>query len=362
MNKTMGFQPGKVVEDPAELFGRTGRHGTLDLLVTQLRMGTSSQLLGERRSGKTSILRCACSVLNHADSRCVPVYLNFRDNAYIHGVAACYKYIIGKVMDATECRKGAVGAETSTLLGANPALHDLETIQALDDSRVYGVFERLLAQAASKSLRVILLIDEYEHLLKQTFAGEPGAFGHLRWLSSQPGLTLSFAVAGRTTWMDNVGVDGSPELNTIGPLYFVPPLERGAFGQMWEHCVASLDAVGSLNLTRTSWDADRVFAAVGGWPFYGKLVGQLLASGDVDEDHAYDALRPHFEHVWHGLNIGEREALLTCARGHDWGGFDGEALVKRGLLVRDSGELIPCGRMWQTYLNGHKRSRQGVCK
>lgn len=356
-----GFQPGVEVTDPDLLFGHNRPGQLLEQLASHLRMGTNVQVLGERRAGKTSVLRCGQAVLRRSHPQLIPVYLNYRDYPFIRGLGPAYRLLLAHVHAAVVAsglpdvpREIAVRG-VHFAAAALPEAH-LEALSELAPYKVAGVVTDYFLALNEHGVGVVLLIDEYEHLLRTTLAGEDGAFFLVRQISSQPPVRagspkpVTYVVAGVKPWVELCSLIGSPELNNIGAQLYVGPLDEPAFEAMWRQCLDGSSPEARARVSQAGVAVDQVYSLAGGWPFYGKVIGTYLCAGTYSPEVAYDTLHQHFDVVWSHLTDVQREQLIRCR-----GGCDAERdgtlndLIARGLLISGSRIHIR-GQLWHRYV------------
>ncbi len=363
MNLQSGFQPSCEVTDPELLFGHSRPGALLEQLVTQMRLGTNAQLLGERRSGKTSLLKCSIPRLCAAEPRVVPVYLNYRRHHLVKGYALAHRLLLAHVHASAV--RGCYGAFPTRLMlrgiELSPSLlpeEHFEKLSSVSDYRIDGLIEAYFHLLGEYGLGVVLLLDEYEHLMQHTFGGQEGAFFHIRTLSSEAPPSrgapkaLTYVVAGALPWNQLCHVIGSPELNNIGVVLPITPLDSEAFRQMWEQCLADSSPAVRQHISMTNIKLDSIYEQAGGWPFYGKVIGQHMSSGSYNEDAIYEALVDHFTVIWSRLNFAERKQLNAVCKGlPEAVDASTQTMLHRGLVEYDlAGRLGVRGQLWSRYV------------
>ncbi|WP_437642626.1 phosphorylase family protein [Sorangium sp. So ce854] len=349
-----GFDTSEV-DDPERLFGHNRAGALLEHLCTELRLGTNCQVVGERRTGKSSLLHCCARWLSQQHPDIVPVYLNFREHAPITGMASAYQYITAAVHAAAvgrgyehlqqEIRLGDVRLVAS----ARPldVYHGMGELGGMDAQQILG---EEVQQLAGHNISTVLLIDEYEHFLRQTLSGNDTGFFPIRNISMRFGRRFTFTIAGALTWNQLCDALGSPQLNAISSLHYLEPLAPEPFEAMWRSCLD--DSTVDARRRASGTAVEDVYALSGGWPFYGKLIGQHLASGG-----SLDSIRNiawlHFSVTLNRRHVAaERSILLAAANGlltRD--GATVREMIHRGLLQRDDdGFISPRGHLWAEYL------------
>jgi len=367
MSLISGFQPNCEVTDTRFLFGHHHPSHLLDRLITQLQLGANIQLLGERRSGKTSILKCLASRLKTDCSELIPVYLNYREHSSIKGQGAAYKFMMANI-HATIVREGKFeGVPTVSIRGIeldNDTLPETtyEALESVPDYRIGGIIEDYLHILSERGLGIILLIDEYEHLMRNTFEGNGGAFFLIRTLSSQPSLLatspkpFTYLIAGVFPWDQLCNLMGSPELNNTGPVFYIEPLNNKSFQEMWKHCLGISSSAFQEQVENNNIELEALHELVGGWAFYGKLAGQYLGSSIFSENELYDSLMQHFNVVWSHMSTQERATLFSSEKGGSLSDDPfARTLIQRGLLeASPTGITKLRGNLWARYVREQK--------
>lgn len=368
MTLISGFQPNCEVTEPQLLFGHNRPGCLLDRLLTQLQLGTNIQLMGERRSGKTSVLKSLQLRLKTEHPDLVPVYINYREHSTIKGQGAAYKFMMASI-HAEIVREGRFSEKLmGSVRGVEFRKDSLpettyEALVAIADYRVDGIIEDYLHILSEQGIGIILLIDEYEHLMRNTFEGNGGAFFLIRSLSSKPSnlantpKPLTYLIAGVLPWDQLCNLMGSPELNNTGPVFYVEPLNKEAFQEMWAYCLGVSSNIFQERLSNNDVTLDVLYDLVGGWPFYGKLAGQFLGSSLFNVDELYDSLLQHFNVIWSHLRDQERAILFSVD--NDLGFTKNplaRILVQRGLLeIPVSDKFQARGLLWSRYVDVQKR-------
>ena len=74
-----GFKSSLKITDPNLLFGRNKKGQILDTLLLNIKRGSNCQIQGEKRSGKTSVLRCLLYKLEKEYTQFIPLLLDFKE-------------------------------------------------------------------------------------------------------------------------------------------------------------------------------------------------------------------------------------------------------------------------------------------
>lgn len=360
-----GFQTKRYVTDPKELFGYNEPGEVLEQLCLTLGGGTSTQILGERNAGKTSVLRCVATRFLATRPRHLPVYLEFRGtgvgdplDAYRHIVAQIHATFLARSSAPEELDFGRLRLSTEP----NPDVH-FAALQALNEYEVFSAVEGYFQRINERGFGVLLLFDEYEYLMRTVLHGEAEKFWQMRRVGQIPAqrgspCPLTIALAGALEWCDFCGRDGSPPLNIVSALRILPPLSREAFGKMWAHCRGQSGREVRRRLDRFGANIDHIYDLAGGWAFAGKMIGQhLVTCNRLDEEQLASDFRPHFQVLWDQRKDAERERLLAVARG-DAVPLDALTdLRQRGLAEDDgNGKARLRGELWRNWVVAHLAS------
>jgi Putative DNA-binding domain len=150
-------------------------------------------------------------------------------------------------------------------------------------------------------------------------------------------------IAGADSWEIFAQRFGSPVFNFVTETQYVSPLGRIGFEAMWSNCLARTMVDDDV---LSQWPpVEQVYDLSGGWPFFGKLIGDRLVRMPplmaIEEGQTLESFAPHFRVIWNRLEPNEQRVLLgeTRIRGGD--------LLQRGLLTDD---LRPRGTLWARFI------------
>ena len=351
-----GFMPKTIVTDPQLLFGSTPRDSGFQRLCRHLSMGTSCQVLGERNAGKTSFLACCAAHLVKLSRSHLVVLpetrgLSNQMDLYRELLTAMHKSFAQRALavdSGTEVRLGGL-----TLPAAATGAQWREVVSQFaprDLPMIFGQYVNCLNELGSAT---VLLFDEYETLIEKCFDGQIGAFWPIHTMVEKAGegtrpKPLTLVLAGSTDWGLYCQAHGSPPLNFIAEQVRVEPLSREDFAAMWAYCINGCSE-GERKAVAAA-DMQMVYDMTGGWPFYGKVVGQhIVVDGEFREQHAAESLRPHFEVIWKQRSEEERQILFDVLAGRTTRNLS--ELVHRGLvetLGRDAPRLR--GILWDRFV------------
>lgn len=196
--------------EPAMFFGRQPDLDNLIRCVTGT-PGDSAALVGGRRMGKTSLLEAVKRLLdaqeedNTTNLLPLPIFLDFTGEG-IDSTAGFFRAVAEKV-------------ETSLaeLLPTPPEPFYLENRQppAPAFAKQLAAWEKAVRQAHQRQLRLVLLLDECEQIVRQPWAAE--LHGALRYLlvGQQTRSLLKVVMAGSHQFLVQVQQHGSPLRNVL---------------------------------------------------------------------------------------------------------------------------------------------------
>ncbi|MBX7242094.1 MAG: hypothetical protein K1X92_10125 [Bacteroidia bacterium] len=305
----MSLKPISVITNPENLFGR---EVLLSQLVVHAKRGNNVQLIGLRRFGKTSLLKCLeFKLQNECSDVIFPIYFDFKDvSSSVKGTANVYRYITSRIIEQLTLSKELDCDFTikGHIFQPSQSWEDVYLrLESVQDVKIQGIFDSLLkwfAEYLSKTF--FFIFDEYEHMFRFAF-DSPEGFMKMRTLSQQTldnGQSLfSFIVSGTLTWEHLCTITGSGELNTIGETIFLPPIDDDSFKIMWISLCSNVEDTEKFLLG----EVDNIFTFSGGVPFYAKLLGESWIVNNTKPQNSL--LKPFFEEIFQSLKIEEQQIL-----------------------------------------------------
>lgn len=305
----IGFNPKNEITNPSELFGRSKE---LEFLIGYAKRRSCVQLIGPRRFGKTSLLKCIETHFNNeVTSDIYPLYIDFTEVASdVIGTANVYRYLISLVVAKISADKIFDAPVQFRGITINPTTYwedSYELLKETSSSRLQEILKEVLTFFSDLTEKTFLfLFDEYEYLFKYGF-DQPTGFTALRNFSSKLNKKgtnpFIFFIAGGMTWEKLCTITKSGELNVIDQLVRVTPIQKDDFIRMWSYEVSLLE--NSDKDLKEGYDF--AYNASGGVPFYGKVIGNnwfINASKPK-----YDVLKSHFNEILNSLELEQKDVL-----------------------------------------------------
>ena len=297
-----------------------GRDQTIKDLITYANMGLNKEIIGLRRSGKTSLLKIIETKLRDApESTVYPIFFDFKSTAsyFEKGTHLAYKYMIARLI--ARLYDDIIHVDDYTIRGITirPTSHweDIfACIEEVSPPKTNGIFNELIELCAQKTNKsVLFLIDEFEYLFKERF-DKPDGFYDMRTLGNKTASNgkkiFSFWIAGAMDWIEMCTSTGSPPLNTIdSPTIYLGSLDRKSFHEMW---IYETDFIQDNEKKPFLVGCEeKIFELTGGFPYFGKQIGSyLLNSGREPNNNFFDS---YFKDLQKILNEAEKQCLGKLA-------------------------------------------------
>jgi len=306
------------IENEKEYFGRDS---IISSLISNAHMGQNKQIIGLRRSGKTSLLRIIENKLKHeAKPMVYPIFFNFKQvgNIIKKGTEFVYKYFIAQLI--AHLFKDEIFINTLNLrkleIMPSSLWEDIfDFFINVSQPKTMAVFEDLIELSAKQTNKCILfLIDEYEYLIKEGF-DTPEGFVPMRELASKTTPEgkkhFSFWIAGAINWFEMCTLIGSPQLNVIdSDLIYLGPIDRKSFHAMWEYELSFCQDNEKRQIL--SEKEETAFKLSGGLPNFAKQIGLHFLDGKEDPDISF--FSNSFMDMYHLLNEPEKQFLGKLAK------------------------------------------------
>jgi hypothetical protein len=338
------FTFGNPVTAPDRFYGRKDEIG--QVVSRLLSAGESTSIVGERRIGKTSLLK----YLTHPDvarqwglppEKFCLVYIDFQGRADITP-ERFWSRVLRKI-ERTVCKPDLV-----------PRIQDFRQRKQFDLFDLEDLFEDI----SYEGLTTVLLMDEFEYVTRNpNFKSD--FFGGLRALAIHRNVPLITGT--RRELVDlchSEEIKGSPFFNIFVNIVLRP------FSQ--EDVSALLAGyLADTGVALTAEEQELVMRLGGGYPFFVQMAGHYLLEAKWDQETEEAVLKtatqnfdqqaePHFQYFWSRSSESEKITLLTIivlneqepdpetastlenlAQIHSRSHLDLPELIKRGLLLQD---------------------------
>ena len=340
---TNPFTFGNPIRDPARFYGRKE---DIRQIVNRLRSTAheSTSVVGERRIGKTSLLK-------HIDTPEVAKGLGLPPEEF------CMVYIdFQGLTDITPQRFWErVLRKMERSICLPDLVPEIQKVRKMDEFDLFDL-EDLFEVISDEGLTIVLLLDEFEYVTQNPNFGSD-FFGGLRALAIHQNLPL--VTATRRELVDlchSEEIKGSPFFNIFANVV-LRPFNREEVYEMLDSYLAETD------LTFPGREKELVIGLGGGYPFFTQMAGNYLVEAKWNGFEGDDLLREvvasfdaqsdsHFTYMWSHSSESEKITLLAVislerqkpskktiptlenlAQTHSRVHLDVPELVKRGLLL-----------------------------
>jgi AAA+ ATPase superfamily predicted ATPase len=339
------FTFGNPVRDPGRFIGRKEEvRQIVNRLLSSAHESTS--IVGERRIGKTSLLK----YISHAQ---VAPALGLDPARY------CLIYIdFQGLTDITPLRFWQRVLSKMKRSVCSPGLHpEIDRLLKMECFDLFDL-EDLCEAIAAENLTTVLLLDEFEYVTQNSNFG-PDFFGGLRALAIHHNLPL--VTATRRELVDlchSEELKGSPFFNIFANVVLRPFRKE----EVMQMVAAYLDETG---LPFTPEDREQIYRLAGGYPFFVQIAGYYLVeaqSSGLSGQQVHHQMAqqyqqqadPHYTYMWSHCSESEKIALLAVislgrqkpsqktlpnlenlVKIHPHVQIDVPELIKRGLLFED---------------------------
>ena len=342
------FTFGNPIKDPARFYGRTE---DIRQIVNRLRSSAheSTSVVGERRIGKTSLLK-------HLDNPDVATGLGLPPEEY------CMVYIdFQGLTDITPQRFwGRVLHKMERSICLPDLAPEIQQVRKQGDFDLFDL-EDLFDTISDAGLTTVLLLDEFEYVTRNPNFG-PDFFGGLRALAIHQNLPL--VTSTRRELVDlchSEELKGSPFFNIFANVVLRP------FGREDVHELIA-GYLAETELVFSEREKELIFGLGGGYPFFIQMAGHYLVEakrkGLVNDAFLQDVVAnfdaqsdSHFTYMWSRSSESEKITLLAVislnrqkpsrstvpnlenlAKIHSRAHLDVPELVKRGLILENRTE------------------------
>jgi AAA+ ATPase superfamily predicted ATPase len=342
------FTFGNPVRDPGRFFGRKEEvRQVVNRLLSSAHESTS--IVGERRIGKTSLLKYishegVASGLGLDPARYCLIYIDFQGLTDITP-QRFWQRVLSK-MRRSLCSPGL--------------LPEIDRVLKMESFDLFDL-EDLCEAIAAENLTTVLLLDEFEYVTQNPNFGQD-FFGGLRALAIHHNLPL--VTATRRELVDlchSEELKGSPFFNIFANVVLRPFRKE----EVMEMVAAYL---GETGVAFTMEDQDQIYRLAGGYPFFVQIAGYYLVeahSSGLSLEQSYAQMvkqyqqqaDAHYSYMWSHCSESEKIALLAVislekqkpsrktepnlenlAKIHSHVQIDVPELVKRGMLYEESAQ------------------------
>jgi AAA+ ATPase superfamily predicted ATPase len=297
------FTFGNPVREPGRFWGRKEEvRQVVNRLLSSAHESTS--IVGERRIGKTSLLKYiahpqVAPALGLDPGRYCLIYIDFQGLTDITP-QRFWQRVLAK-MKRSLC--------STTLHPEIDRLLEMESFDLFD-------LEDLCEAIAAENLTTVLLLDEFEYVTQNPNFGAD-FFGGLRALAIHHNLPL--VTATRRELVDlchSEELKGSPFFNIFANVVLRPFPRQEVLAMV----AAYLD---EIELPFTPQDQEQIYRLAGGYPFFVQIAGYYLVEAQSSGLSGEQALRkmaeqyqqqadPHYSYMWSHCSESEKIALLAA--------------------------------------------------
>jgi hypothetical protein len=339
------FTFGNPIHNPARFYGRKE---DIRQIVNRLRSSAheSTSVVGERRIGKTSLLK-------YLDNPSVAAELGLQPDRY------CMIYIdFQGLTDITPHRFWQrVLHKMERTICVPDLIHEIKQIRERGDFDLFDL-EDLFEMITTSGLTTVLLLDEFEYVTQNPNFGAD-FFGGLRALAIHQNLPL--VTATRRELVDlchSEELKGSPFFNIFANVV-LRPFNRDEVIEMLDGYLSGTE------LSLSTEEKEVILQLGGGYPFFVQMAGNYIVEAKQkgmdagaavkDMEAHFDAQAdPHFTYMWSHSSESEKINLLAIialnqhkpskktistienlAKIHSRAHLDIPELTQRGLLLED---------------------------
>jgi len=350
------FKSGTEVAEPAKLFGRDA---TLRSLSAALRAGTHTEVVAERKFGKSSLLRCAAALFKD-DEKFLAVYVSVNYltcSAWPDFYAWLAAYTLAAAAKraplAQLCAATKFGSKCLGTCSSNPDPYEIFARLQQNSQKMVSAFQFPFTFLAAAGISTILLLDEISSALRY-FDGDAEQFRYLRQMAMEQGASgcqiLTVCTADRTEWQDIISkAESSPGLNFISNHVRLGPIPEDDVRLLLQTHAAECDPPFDMPPDISG----AILNLAQAYPYYLKVAAekayqQAVSSGPHDSallrENTYASVRGHLLRYIGTCNASEKKALhavLSSPVSLQQKSIPRDRLFRRGLLRIDDGLFKP---------------------
>ncbi len=354
------YAVGSIITDPKDLYGRDRELSALATWVFRS-SSNNTQVLGERKFGKTSLLRSFVQLSRQEGVDALLVYCDvsqFLCRSWVDFYLTLLKETHDQLLDEPDNKASRV-LETLKLLyiGTPPLRFENQFVDDLIRSRVdeftgIDIFRRYFAALKRNNIYTVLFLDELAYALHH-FVDNDLHFTHLRGLAMEKDLYwVTIVCSDRRSW-EEIAPEraGSPGLNFITQTIRLGPIEETEARRLISENAKNGNPTVEFSedeLVYLMWASGRMpyLVQLMAEKFYfRKAVGEVVDTSQI-WDETFAAAHSHLLEQWRVTTLTERTALRAIS-----GGLNSadqitqearSALLTRNLLVtRPNGGVAP---------------------
>ncbi|MCX7611168.1 MAG: hypothetical protein N2043_06240 [Ignavibacterium sp.] len=362
MISTSPFLPSSEVTNIKELFGRNKKGRELEEFITSVTVKKCNpQIIGERRSGKSSLIKCAKAFIdsNSEYENYIVIILNFKSFQSVKGISNGYKLLTSKLLQELISKKIFDSFKIYQKLGiaTNVTLENIYNELESLNKRGEFIFIKLIELTLSQGFNVILVIDEYESMFFSTFQGEIGSVHTIRDLviqSSNYETKFTCSITGARSWDYYASDVGSDDFNFIDDTIFIKKLYLEETTELFEYYYSFCSVELKNNLSDWEKNIEMIYKLSGGWPYILKIIGnEYSTSGEINIDRIKERTKSHFNNILQRLTAEQKKTLISKINSEY-----SNQLLKLGLLEKIDGRIEINGEIFESFVNENLKNEE----
>ena len=357
-----GFDTGIEITSSEELIDRNSEGSDLEQLIFNLIQNQSNvQLLGQRRFGKTSVLKCAHNIIKdkYSDTK-VSVFIDTTIHPEIIGINNGYIllccFLIKGIFDNPNVDK------TNFIMNEYQfhIYRDIKTqykhIRGITDNGQV-LFTQIIDKLAELSLSFILLIDEYEFLFHKTLNSykpvRPIANLCQNNLANNQGLKV--CIAGGKSWkhLSDLGIEGSPDFTFISSTIYLSKISEDGCRKIILDGLSKSNYDIENNKNEVDSLIQKAIILSGGCPNTIKFIGKdfITNNGQLDSSRILQNLDDIFHVRFHAVGKKQKDSWKQKYN------LDDELVRLHTVETEADGQIIKfVGELWNTYVKKNQKT------
>ncbi|MBC8307030.1 MAG: hypothetical protein H8E55_66135 [Pelagibacterales bacterium] len=365
------FRPSQEIKDSTQLYGLNQEDGFLYSIIDNiLKTKTNIQFIGERKSGKSSLLNCIVNEIQNSEKNIIPVIINFKDFDIDKVKGNEFNVFSSCILNVLTKNKIITSSESFKIRNIN-----IQYSQSIDGylSQLINLksnviiqkrnFQNIIKKLAEKEISTIIFIDDYEYMYFTYFKGRKGSLYAIRNLVTKEELannqTFQCCIIGKRRWSDYNEMIGSDDFNFIEEIEFIPALNFSDIDVMVTTESKKIDKFFSTH------EKKQIFRLSGGNPYILKIICRsFINNGFIDESIIYDQLVDYFALIWRDLNLEMKKFLKEENILNTYG--IREYLQHLNLINEEDSDgvktLQPNGYLWNKFISTQQINNQSEDK